>query len=62
MRAAFKVGYQVVIHVIGGQQITGKVTQVLLGYVRVNEEKPKREAPLEVCVNYSTITHVYIKV
>ena len=62
MVGAFKVGYTVVIHVIGGQQIAGKVIQVLLDYVRVDEEKPGREAPLEVCVNFSTITHVYTKV
>ena len=62
MRAAFKAGYQVVIHVIGGAQIAGTVKEPLEHYVTVDEEKPKRDQTLEVCVNYSTITHVYPKV
>jgi len=62
MREVFRLGHLVVIYVIGGSKISGKITAAGPDYVTVKEErrrKEKSDQPLEVCVNYSTITHVY---
>ncbi len=56
MRAAFKNGYQVKIHLIGDDnRIIGEVVDPATDYVIVRESKSGKE----VCVNYSAITHVY---
>ena len=56
MVEAFKVGYLVEIHLIGGTKIRGDVAeQPTQDYVIVKESVSGRE----VCVNYSAITHVY---
>ena len=61
MRDAFRLGQQVVIYVIGGSKISGEITGAGPDYVTVKEERRQqnRVQPLEVCVNYSAITHVY---
>jgi len=61
MREIFRLGHHVVIYVIGGTKISGEVTGAGPGHVTVKEERRKQQPdqPLEVCVNYSTITHVY---
>ena len=62
MREAFRLGHQVVIYVIGGAKISGEITAAGPVYVTVKEERRRKEKgaqPLEVCVNYSAITHVY---
>ncbi len=59
MIEVFKVGNLVEIHLIGGTKIRGDVTeQPTSDYVTVKESVSGRE----VCVNYSSITHVYPKV
>jgi len=56
MIEVFKVGNLVEIHLIGGTKIRGDVTeQPTSDYVTVKESVSGRE----VCVNYSSITHVY---
>ncbi len=61
MRPVFKVGYQVEIHLVGGEKISGVVTgQPSEQYVTISEKKPKRDQTLEVCVNYDAISHVYL--
>ncbi len=64
MREAFRLGHQVVIYVIGGAKISGEVTGAGPDYVTVKEERRQqnRVQPLEVCVNYSAITHAYTNV
>ena len=58
MIEVFKVGNLVEIHLIGGTKIRGDVTeQPTSDYVTVKETVSGRE----VCVNYSSITHVYPK-
>jgi len=59
MIEVFKVGNLVEIHLIGGTKIRGDVTeQPTSDYVTVKESVSGRE----VCVNYSSITHVYPQV
>jgi putative aminopeptidase FrvX len=60
MNHVFKEGASVHIYLAEGKDINGTVVYVAEEYVHLHEKRPDRKQPLDVYVNYSHISHVYI--
>ena len=60
MKAVFKVGDHVNIHLSTGDRIDGKVVSVTEEFVELLQPKAYREEQPTVYVNLSHITHVYL--
>ncbi len=60
MKAVFKEGNHVNIHLSNGGRIDGKVVSVTAEFVELLQPKAYREKQPSVFVNFSHITHVYL--
>lgn len=59
MKSAFTEGASVEIHLLGDRVITGKVTNASDTFVELLEQEQHRGQTLAVCINYSSISHIY---
>lgn len=62
MKSAFKEGSNVEIHLLNAKIIVGKVVHALDDFVEILEQKKMRGESIIVCVNYSSVSHIYADV